>query len=147
MKIRSVGTSLIAAAVAVFAAGSYVIAAQDVKSQWEGMFTVEQAGRGKMLYSDRCSACHGEQGAGSEMAPGLTNESFATKWNDSTMAEVFERIRTTMPQNDPGSLTPPQTADILAFILSEAKFPAGMHELPSDTVVLKTYKFLAKKPN
>src|SRR5262245_16703169 len=121
MKIRSVGTSFLVAAIAAFAVGSYVVAAQEVKSQWEGLFTVEQAGRGKMLYSDKCSACHGEQGAGSEMAPGLTNESFATKWNDSTMAEVFERIRTTMPQNDPGSLSFQQTADILAFILNEAK--------------------------
>lgn len=149
MKVKLVcGTTLVIALMGAFSAlGSYtVVAAQEVKSQWTGVYTVDQARRGEMLYSDKCGSCHGAEVTGSEMAPGLIDEAFATKWDDQTLTDLFERIRTTMPQNDPGSLSVQQTADILAFVLQKGKYPAGTQELPSDILVLKTYKFLAKKP-
>jgi hypothetical protein len=51
-----------------------------------------------------------------------------------------------MPQNDPGSLSRPQNADILSFILERNKAPAGSTELPSQTEALNQVKFLATKP-
>jgi hypothetical protein len=80
------------------------------------------------------------------MAPGLVDAVFAAKWNDQTLADLFDRIMRTMPQNDAGSLSGQQTADILAFILNRAKYPGGTQELPADIATLKTYKFLASKP-
>jgi mono/diheme cytochrome c family protein len=141
-------SSLVTAAMGAFSAvGSYgAVAAQDMKSQWSGAFTVEQAGRGETLYTDRCSVCHGGELRGTEMAPGLIDEVFSAKWNDQTLADLFDRIRRTMPQNDPGTLSGQQAADLLAFVLSKASYPAGTQELPADFDMLKIYKFLASKP-
>jgi hypothetical protein len=51
-----------------------------------------------------------------------------------------------MPQNAPGSLSGQQNADILAFMLSANKFPAGTTELGNQGMLLKSIKFEAKKP-
>jgi hypothetical protein len=37
-----------------------------------------------------------------------------------------------MPQDNPGSLTPDQTAKILAYILAESGYPTGSSPLPHD---------------
>jgi hypothetical protein len=55
-------------------------------------------------------------------------------------------MRVSMPQNSPGSLSRQQNADILAFMLSKANVPPGKTELPTQTEVLKTIKFVAMKP-
>src|SRR6266849_8120371 len=48
---------LVIAAIGVFGSvgSDAAVAAQEVKSQWNGAFTVEQAHRGEALYSDKCS--------------------------------------------------------------------------------------------
>src|SRR5438876_12424404 len=101
------------------------VAAQQAKSQWDGVYTEEQAKRGERLYSQYCASCHGPDLAGGEMAPGLTGGEFSSNWNDLSLGDLFERMRVSMPQNSPGSLSRQQDADILAFVLSKSKFPAG----------------------
>ena len=51
--------------------------------------------------------------------------------------EDTQRVQTTMPLTAPGSLTPQQTADVIAYVLSFNKFPAGATELGSDVTTLK----------
>ena len=51
-----------------------------------------------------------------------------------------------MPADKPGTLKPEQAADVIAFVLQKAAFPAGPTELPADTAALKTIKFVAPKP-
>lgn len=116
------------------------------KSQWDGVYNAEQAKRGEPQYGQFCSACHGPELAGGEMAPGLVGGQFATTWNDLTVGQLFDRIRTTMPQNNPGSLSRQQTADILAFMLFRQGAPGGTAELPSQSEVLNTIKYLARNP-
>ena len=58
----------------------------------------------------------------------------------------FDVKRRTMPQNDPGSLNERQVADVLAFVLHKANYPAGTQDLPTDVATLKMYRFLANKP-
>jgi len=122
------------------------VAAQGAKSQWEGVYTEEQAKRGDALYAQYCAACHGPDLSGGEMAPGLTGGEFSSNWNDLSLGELFERIRISMPQNAPGTLTRQQAADILAFMLSKASVPAGSSELPTQTEILNGIKFMAQKP-
>jgi mono/diheme cytochrome c family protein len=128
-----------------FGARGTVAAAQD-KSQWEGVYTEEQAKRGEPLYSQYCASCHGPDMAGGEMAPGLTGGEFSSNWNDLSLGDLFERIRVSMPQNSPGSLSRQQNADILSYMLFKASVPAGKTELPTQTEMLKTIKFMASKP-
>ena len=49
-------------------------------------------------------------------------------------------------QSAPGHLTRQQNADILAFLLSVNKFPAGKTELYRQSEMLKEIRFEAAKP-
>jgi hypothetical protein len=51
-----------------------------------------------------------------------------------------------MPQGAPGRLTRQQNSDVLAFMLSRNKFPAGKTELYRQSEMLKDIKFEAEKP-
>jgi hypothetical protein len=53
-------------------------------------------------------------------------------------------IQKLMPATNPGTLTRPEAADLLAYILSFNKFPAGKTDLPSDEDSLK--KLVLPKP-
>lgn len=116
------------------------------RSVWDGVYTDEQAQRGVPLYSQYCASCHGPSLEGGEMAPGLVAGDFTSEWNGLTLGDLFERMRTSMPQNDPGGLSRQQNADILAYMLSSNKFPAGTTELARDTEMLKQIRFQAMKP-
>ena len=122
------------------------VTAQEPKSQWDGVYTEDQAKRGEPLYSQYCASCHGPDLSGGEMAPGLTGGEFSSNWNDLSLGELFERMRISMPQNSPGSLSRQQNADILAFMLYKASVPPGTTELPTQTEILNTIKFMAQKP-
>jgi mono/diheme cytochrome c family protein len=127
-------------------AGTFVASAAQDKSQWDGVYSEAQAKRGEALYQQYCSSCHGADMAGGEMAPGLAGGEFASNWNELTLGQLFERIRTSMPQNNPGSLSRQQDADILAFMLYKGTAPAGESELPTQTEMLNTIKFVGMKP-
>lgn len=112
---------------------------------WDGVYTEDQAKRGEALYQKECKSCHGVTLAGGESSPPLTGGAFLSNWNGLTLGDLFERIRKTMPQNAPGKLNRPQNADILAFLLSANKFPAGKTELSRQTEFLKEIHFEAVK--
>ena len=146
MKLTTVAAVLFGI-VAVGASGARAtVAAQIEKSQWEGVYTLEQARRGDALYFQHCAGCHAPDLTGGETAPALAGGEFAANWDSLTVGDIFERIRISMPQGNPGALGRAQKADVLAFILSKGNYPAGQEELPQQTEVLKTIAFLAQKP-
>ena len=122
------------------------LSARQAKSQWDGVYTSEQAKRGQVLYDDQCSSCHGAELNGGERAPSLAGGEFSANWNDFTLGDLFEEMSFSMPQNDPGTLNPQQNADILAYMLHKGTYPTGPTELATDLEVLKTVKFVATKP-
>ncbi len=122
------------------------VGAQETKSVWDGVYSEAQATRGKALYSEQCASCHGPELTGGEMAPALAGGEFMSGWDGLTIGDLFERIRISMPQNSPGSLSGQQNADILAFVLASNKFPAGAAEMPKEAMILKSIKFEVKKP-
>jgi mono/diheme cytochrome c family protein len=128
------------------AAAPVAVSAQGAKTQWDGVYTVDQAKRGEKLYAEKCSSCHGPDMNGGEMAPGLTGGEFTSNWNDLSLGDLFERMRISMPQNAPGSLSRQDNADILSYILNKGNYPAGNAELPTQTEVLNGVKFVAVKP-
>jgi quinoprotein glucose dehydrogenase len=116
------------------------------RSVWDGVYTEEQAKRGEEVYKKDCAACHGAELMGGESAPPLTGGAFQANWNGLTLGDLFDRIRKTMPQSKPGSLTRQQNSDVLAFMLSMNKFPAGKTELYRQSEMLKEIRFETKKP-
>jgi len=127
-----------------------LLAAIDVRAQqrtvWDGVYTEEQATRGEALYGEHCGKCHGAtlQGNGEGALP-LTGATFKSTWNGVAMGAMFDRVRLSMPQDKPATMTRQQVADLLAFILRANKFPAGTSELARQTDVLNAITFQADK--
>src|SRR6185436_13684175 len=78
---------------------------QTLQSQWDRVYSLPQAKRGEALYQQHCAACHAGDLTGGEIAPALTGGDFASTWNELTLGDLFERIRVSMPQGDPMSLS------------------------------------------
>ena len=142
---------------AALAAQSKPTALPPTRSIWDGVYTFEQADRGKMLYVRQCAECHmpdlqGKQppptivaleppgSYGVRYAPGaspaLVGVKFMANWSDLRLNDLYERTRVSMPQQAPGSLSRQQNADIAAYVLNVNGYPAGLAELPSTKVML-----------
>jgi len=123
-----------------------VTSGQEPRSVWDGVYTVEQAKRGEALYAQHCGSCHGGNLLGAEAAPALTGFEFGANWNGLTLGDLFERIRTSMPADDPGKVNAQQKADIVAHMLRVGGFPAGMTDLARDTQILSQIRYQSTKP-
>lgn len=92
-----------------------------------GLFTSSQASRGERRFQQLCADCH-------------RNVEITRSWFSGTVhhtaADLMAVMSTTMPETSPGSLSPDQYADILAFLLRLNNYPAGEKELPADPAVL-----------
>ena len=116
------------------------------QSVLDGVYTAEQAKRGLTVYSDSCERCHGKALEGNnEGASPLTGPEFISAWSRSTVGALFNRIRTSMPDDDPGTVSPEQSADVIAYVLSYNKYPEGKTELPPESEPLKKIRFEAPK--
>jgi cytochrome c len=113
---------------------------------WDGVYTAAQAERGEKLYQERCSACHGSQMQGIEEAPTLRQGAFVYNWDGMPVSILFQRLRETMPLDDPKGTSRKIKADILAFIMSENNMPAGTRPLPYQNSQLKKIQWNAQKP-
>jgi cytochrome c len=120
-------------------------AAQEQKTVWDGVYTDAQATRIASFYSQKCSRCHDEEMTGKD-GPPIIGQSFNNHWNGQTLDRLFEKIRTGMPEDEQGTLTPQQAADLVALILSAAEMPPGDTELKPDAVALKDIKFIGAPP-
>jgi len=124
-----------------------VAAQSPSRSTWNGVYSVTQAVRGLELFMTACAECHAPDMSGIDPAPPLTGGRFAANWNGVTLGDMVERIRVSMPQNDPGSLTRAEIADVTAYILQQNGFPAGEKELPRQTAMLSTIAYEAYAPS
>jgi len=112
----------------------------------DGVYTEAQAKRGATLYAEQCASCHGEDMAGvADLFPALAGETFVKTWQERSVGELFDKIATTMPALDPGSLKPEQNADLVAYILSHSKYPAGSADLEASAEPLKQIQIGAPK--
>ena len=125
----------------VFVQTLILVSAQG-KTTLDGIYSEPQAVRGEKIYADSCASCHGDDLSGGGQTPALAGKEFNVDWTDLTLADLFDRTHGTMPADKPGTLTPAQTADVIAFLLKKGNFPAGAADLPSDAPALKTIKFV-----
>ena len=108
----------------------------------DGLYTAAQAGAGEKLYVDQCVSCHGTmQAFVPEMAALLGDHTFRNRWEGRPLGEMYVTIINAMPQDAPGTLSPEETASLIAYILSSNRFPAGDTALPSDVDALNGIPF------
>lgn len=119
-------------------------APESTRSVWDGVYTNAQAERGRKQYFSDCVSCHGENLEGADEAPSLAGDAFLSRWIDLTVGDLVERTRISMPQDRPGALSRQAYADIVAFLFSFSKFPAGDTELDRNAAVLNQILIDAK---
>lgn len=127
------------------ASAAVVARAQNTKSVWSGVYSETQATAGETLFSDYCANCHGDDLAGVEGAPALAGSTFLQTWHGATLKKLFERIES-MPPKNPKSLTPKQYADVLAYLLSANRFPAGTTPLEPERSALSGVTITSVRP-
>lgn len=133
--------------IAIVVSGAVAMAAaQAARTIWDGVYTEEQATRGGRLYATHCAACHGDGLGGVEAAPALVGPAFYSNWEGESLDALYERMRISMPQPAPGSLSRTQNADILAFILQAGAYPAGRVPLDDRPGALAPIAIRAYKP-
>jgi S-disulfanyl-L-cysteine oxidoreductase SoxD len=108
------------------------------KSVWQGVYTEEQATRGDTEHQNNCSSCHGTEK--------YSGDNFTKNWVGRTVFDLFDQIRTTMPDDNPDGLSAQQYKDVVAYILKTNGIPAGTDSLPSDPEAMRLLKIDAK-PN
>ena len=97
------------------------------KTVWDGIYTVEQAAKGRDVYRRICSECHstGE-------APAIVGTSFIRRWFDDGLDIPLTKMRRTMPDDAPGTLPEESYLDVLSYMLEAAGLPAGAEPLTAD---------------
>ena len=117
---------------AVAVTGAHPVAAQETSepSVWDGVYSTEQATRGKKLYEEICARCHGEDLSGANARP-LAGESFIRDWGGLKLDGVLTRAKT-MPPGAAGSLGEGGYVDIIAYVLEVNAFPHGEAELTAE---------------
>jgi len=109
--------------------------ATDSTSTLAGVYTGDQAKRGKEAYLTYCRSCH---------LPS-TGDTFAKRWAGKTILDLFTYIYETMPDNNPRSVSENDDADIIGYLLQVTGMPAGSRELPVVPDSLKAIRIEMKK--
>lgn len=120
--------------------------AEIYKSAWAGIYTNDQAARGAATYRERCASCHGLSLEGTDDAPPLAGPDFRDDFDEMNIADLFEKIRYTMPANRRVRLNERESADLVSYILKFNGFPAGSSGLPATVDELRGVRFLAENP-
>jgi mono/diheme cytochrome c family protein len=94
-----------------------------------GVYTAAQATRGESSYKVNCVSCHATSD--------YMGETFQLSWVTRTAFDLFDVIRSQMPEDNPGILPRQEYVDIVAYIFSLNRYPVGSADLPGDDASLK----------
>jgi mono/diheme cytochrome c family protein len=125
MVMSTVFTKGMAVAAAVATATLVVLPPAPARAQ-DGLYAPEQAERGATLFAVQCISCHGALTAFvPEVAALLGDHTFRNRWSGRPLRELFELIQVEMPQDNPGSLSAAETADLVAYLLNGNRLGPG----------------------
>lgn len=114
-------------------ASSLLIEAADAPPGNAALYTMAQAKAGAAIYATTCASCHGGnlQGVSAPAIAGAEFQKTAVS-NKYTVSIIRTIVTQNMPLSNPGSLTDPQYAQIMAYLLAENCYPAGAKPFPTD---------------
>jgi S-disulfanyl-L-cysteine oxidoreductase SoxD len=90
----------------------------------DGVFTDAQAERGRSVFQRTCTMCHG--------LPEFTAGAHVPAAKYENLGDMFMKIASTMPMDDPGGLSWQEYSAVVSYILQANGYPAGDEELPAD---------------
>lgn len=141
---RNVDKTRCSACLAAIALGAMLlwttVDAQTARSLRDGVFTKDQATRGKDRFESFCGTCHGADlsgggAVGGDPPPPLKNPDLFAGRRD--LSEFFVFMKGAMPLEAPSTLRDTTYADVLAYLLQQNGFPAGSEELKPDLDFLR----------
>ena len=112
-------------------------ASAPARTNWDGVYSDEQAARGKQVYARACAVCHLDTLQGDSVSPTLVGPSFFARFPDATALEMVSAIRSSMPQNAPDSLGDQAYVDLVSYLLKVNGNRAGESELKTDVAELE----------
>ena len=83
---------------------------------------------GEQWYNSACLECHSTRA--------LTSPDFRLKWSGRNAFDLFELIRSTMPDSKPGTLTQGTYAAIVAYLMKLNGIAIGTQRLSADSGAL-----------
>ena len=96
--------TILTASIVSMAATAAIAQAPARRTVAEGVFNKDQAARGQAKYSRPAATATRRDLAGSDPAPGLAGGDFLDRWQGQSVGDLADRIRTSMPADDVGSL-------------------------------------------
>jgi cytochrome c553 len=120
------------------------------RTVWDSVFTLAQAQRGDSIYKAGCVTCHGDQLQGGTTkdfgdSKPLVGSDFMAGWSGQTLADLYDKIFSSMPADKPKTLDKQVIVDVMAHILNQNHFPAGSKELGTDHDSLNVVKIVPAK--
>jgi S-disulfanyl-L-cysteine oxidoreductase SoxD len=112
--------------------------ADTVRSTQSGVYTEEQAARGKDVYLAQCQSCH--------TPSAFSSPDFRNNWVGKLLSEFFTYLVETMPESEPGALSKEQYAQVTAYILSLNAQPTGAVALPTSADSLTSIRIEIATP-
>jgi S-disulfanyl-L-cysteine oxidoreductase SoxD len=109
------------------------IAATAEKTVLDGVYTAAQAKRGQAVYESKCAGCH-RADLGGFSGPPLKGDLFMDRWREFHLNVLYDLVKSTMPANNPASLSETAYLDIQAYLLQANEIPPGTKELKPDVV-------------
>jgi mono/diheme cytochrome c family protein len=107
-------------------------------SVWEGVFSREQAERGRQVIRTACAECHGTRLDGQPLdpdrgpSPAIARARFLRVWDGRSLASLYAYTKATMPPSTPGALSEAEYLEAIAQMLATSGVPAGETALTAD---------------
>jgi mono/diheme cytochrome c family protein len=108
------------AAVLMLTIGAVSVQAEPRTTQ-DGVYSKAQAKQGGKIYKQQCQVCHDKK----YFRPVLK------RWSGQSAAILYDVMAGSMPESNPGGLLPDEYVDLMAYIFSQSRYPAGEQPLKS----------------
>lgn len=131
--VPSLAASLVASSVALVVASVclrgtlHAQASPKSASPDSATYSDEQADRGEKVFARVCVQCHTKKD--------LSSADFRFSWGGRTAFDLFDRVRTSMPDDAPGSLSQESYLDVTAYMMKLNGMRAGVAPAPVDSVL------------
>ncbi len=103
-----------------------------LRSTMTGVYTADQAAKGKEVFAGACSGCH--------TVASHSGPVFESHWMGRSLAEFYDYVSNLMPKSAPATLTEDEYVWVTAYVLKLNGMPASAKELTADPALLKSIR-------